>query len=229
MLNKTWTSVLTILRVGVGDLESADGTLGFGPRHCQRVFCHLAEDDVGGRLRAWTVRRIPWEVSESTGREEGSAAKEEEGRRRNWWNKTTNEDFRHWREEKEKLTEWKLCTLSFIHISAPWVSLCVYMYSANIYTVYKSYTDKSINHNSQMQVMDPGQQRRKEGWDLIVSRSLKPENESVAGMNKNKRKKSGQLYRTSEQIQSDIKTTQSEELKSEEIILWMYLFNLVSL
>lgn len=80
-----------------------------------------------------------------------------------------------------------------------------------------------------MQVMDPGQQRRKEGCDLIVSRSLKPENESVAGMNKNKRKKSGQLYRTSEQIQSDIKTTQSEELKSEEIILWTYCFNLVSL
>lgn len=161
----------------------------------------------------------------------GSVAKEEEGRRRNWQNKTARKDFRYSREEKRQTERVKtVCTLSLIHISAPWVSLCVYMYSANIYTVYKSYTDiKSINHNDQMQVMDPGQQRRKEGWDLIVSRSLKPENESVAGMNKNKRKKSGQLYRTSEQIQSDIKTTQSEELKSEEIILWTYCFNLVSL
>lgn len=143
MLNKTWTSVLTILRVGVGDLESADGTLGFGPRHCQRVFCHLAEDDVGGRLRAWTVRRIPWEVSESTGREEGSAAKEEEGRRRNWRNKTTNEDFRHWREEKEKLTEWKQCIHYHLFILVLRESVCVYICTVQTYIQYTNHIQTS--------------------------------------------------------------------------------------
>lgn len=43
---------LTLLCLRVGDLETTDGTLGFGPRHCQRVLSQLTEDDVGGGLRA---------------------------------------------------------------------------------------------------------------------------------------------------------------------------------
>lgn len=69
-------SALTVLCVDVGDLETTDGTLGFGPRHRQRVFCHLTEDDVGGRLRAWTKNTMR-EVNESTGGKEGSELEED--------------------------------------------------------------------------------------------------------------------------------------------------------
>ena len=51
-----------------------------------------------------------------------------------------------------------LLIIHTVAISAP-MSLCVYMYSANIYTVYKSYTD--IQCHNQMK-MAPGQQQRRE-------------------------------------------------------------------
>lgn len=49
--------VLTVISVGICDFETTDATLGFGPRHCHGVFCHLAEDYVRWRLRAW---RADW-------------------------------------------------------------------------------------------------------------------------------------------------------------------------
>lgn len=154
--------VLTVVCVGVGDLKTADGALGFGPWHRQRVFCHLTEDYVGGRLRAWTVRRISWEgewkqgrrVRKSfRGRSERKGRKHREetdnrGTRRRWKEVKTFSVAgfmkRYSSGEKTKKATKRvktMCTLLFIH---PHISLLVlwwvYVYICTVQT-YIQYTN----------------------------------------------------------------------------------------